>query len=86
MMKKRLFIYININKEINLQSGHHLSLAVDFDNNASTGLIINGIELSWFMILVIEWDNFTCLVKPLLSIITTLDLCLHLQSPAIPLS
>ena len=28
------------------------------------------------MILVIEWDNFTCLVKPLLSIITTLDLCL----------
>lgn len=41
--EERLFIYININKEINLQSGHHLSLAVDFDNNASTGLIINGI-------------------------------------------
>ena len=41
--ESRLFLYIKLNKEINLQSSQNLTVAIDFDNNAGTGVQKNGI-------------------------------------------
>ncbi|MEZ4911014.1 MAG: hypothetical protein R2774_09135 [Saprospiraceae bacterium] len=41
--ESRLFLYIKLNKEINLQSNQNLSVAIDFDNNINTGSIKNGV-------------------------------------------
>lgn len=37
-----LFIYFDLNKEINLQEGNNIILYIDIDNNAATGLSKNG--------------------------------------------
>ncbi len=44
-----LYIYIEIGDELNLQDNNQISLFLDTDNNASTGILINGIgaEVKW---------------------------------------
>ena len=38
-----LYIYFDINKEINIQANNNLTIFIDIDNNVSTGLSKNGI-------------------------------------------
>ena len=45
-----LFLYVDLSKEINIQSSNNITLYIDMDNNANTGLSKNGVgaEIVYF--------------------------------------